>query len=126
MACLDAWQARQRDQLKTRYGGVNKEVRDSRAQSRLEACFEAGNEILLSDHASPGPENLTLCRKVLWRTPAHLCLSCVRSSLLSHLGVLTCALQFKIGVPVYSKFLNGIRSDQKIEMDVISFKPEIY
>lgn len=47
MACLDAWQARQRDQLKTRYGGVNKEVRDSRAQSRLEACFEAGDEILL-------------------------------------------------------------------------------
>lgn len=50
---------------------------------------------------------------------------CGGNSLLSHLGVLTCDHDSSL-LNIYPKFLNGIMSDQKMEIDVISFKPEIY
>lgn len=84
-----------------------KEVRDNRVQQRLEAYSEAGDEVLLSDHAPPCQETLTLHGKVLWGTSKSSVSELCGEFTLSHLGVLTCALQFKIGVPIYSKFVQN-------------------
>lgn len=89
------------DQQKTRAGNVNKGVRDNGVQQRLEACVKTGDEVLLSDHTPPCCENLTLHGKVLWGTSV-VCV-CAGEFTLSHLGVLTRALQFETGVPIYSK-----------------------
>lgn len=51
-----------------KHKGGNKGVREHRAQPRQKAYLEAGDKILLSDHAPPSQENLTRCGKVLWGT----------------------------------------------------------
>lgn len=68
----------------------------------LEVCFEAGGEVLLPDHAPPCPENLTFHGKVLWGTSKPSLSALCVPFILSHLGVLTGALEFKIGVLMYS------------------------
>ena len=60
---------------------------------------------------------------MLWETPKSL--TYVGNSLLSHLRVLTCDHGSSL-LNIYPKFLNGIMSDQKMEIDVVSFKPEMY
>lgn len=82
-------------------------MRNHRVQQRLEAYSEAGDEVLLSDHAPPGQDTLTLHGKVLWGTSKSSVSEWCGEFILSHLGVLICALQFKIGVPIYSKFIQN-------------------
>lgn len=63
--------------------------------------------------------------KCFGKHQSHVCLGFVVLSLLHRLGVLTHDGGSDL-LKMYSKCLNGIRSDQKMEMNVIPFKSEMY
>lgn len=88
-----------------KHNGGNKGVREHRPSQDRKLIWK--QEIKFSFLIMPHPPKRIspFLGKCFGEHQSHLCLSCVGSSLLSHLEALTRVLQFKAGVPIYSKFI---------------------
>lgn len=103
--CLERWQARDVEEQKTSTTVGTREWESTGPSQDRKLIWkqEIKSSFLIMPH--PPKRISPVVGKCFGEHQSHLCLSCVGSSLLSHLEALTRVLQFKAGVPIYSKFI---------------------